>query len=129
MRIKVEVTEEDVKQGRPDCFTCPIAIEINRHLKDGFYAAVYPTALEIYQSKRPLKSYDEYRLASKAKRVFQTNLPQPAIRFIRAFDGCVQFEDRRRTKPPTKFSVVIPSRFATKKKTTKTKKKKPWFED
>lgn len=129
MRIKVVVTEEDVKQGRPDCFTCPVAIELNRHLRDGFCAAVYPTALEIYQSKRPLKSYDEYRLASKARRVFQTSLPQEAVRFIRRFDSAVQFEDRRRTKPPARFLVVIPSRFATKKKVVKAKVKKPWYED
>ena len=127
MRLKLHITEDDIKEGRPDCFTCPIALELNRHLADGFCAAVYPTAVEIYQVKRAFKSYDEYRLESKTKRVFQTDLPKDAIRFIRRFDGEQFIPDRKRLKPPPRFTLTIPNRFLKSKK--KSKKTKTWWEN
>ena len=86
--LDIDVTRNDIVYGRYVPHACPIAISINRKLKEGFYAIIDNGTLYIY------------RRNSKAKTLM---LPERAIRFMKRFDNRIA----KNTLAPIEFSLIV----------------------
>lgn len=77
MKLRVEVTAEDIKAGAPDtCDACPIALAINRLLPIG-HADVFG---------RPGRIVERWESGLLKRRLAGFTLPEVAVAFVAEFD-------------------------------------------
>ena len=90
MRVTISVTNRDIERGcRSECCSCPIALAINRRLKEQYNAHVNRTFL---------------RLFKKHAVNWGTVLPIRVMTFVDQFDDC-------KAVKPFRFQVDIPKKY------------------
>jgi hypothetical protein len=86
--VTIKVTEDHIDNGRRYyCISCPIALAINEHLADGFYASVHGES--------------SLRVVSEKGGARYAALPRQATQFIHAFDN-------DRNPDPIEFPLTLP---------------------
>lgn len=106
MRTQIKVTRKDIKNGIARmCQECPIALAINRALKEQFSAFIAQIHVPILPSSPPCCSIvDAFLEMSKLSCIYAFSMPYKAQLFICHYDdGC--------DVKPFNFVLDIPAKF------------------
>lgn len=102
MKIQIEVTAKDIETGQQcDCQNCPVALALQRVLKDGYTGQAYTNSVRIIY-------VDQWNLW----RGESFSLPEKVVRFISLFDaGAVNSEYEIVELQPFTFELDLPKEY------------------
>jgi hypothetical protein len=110
-KVKINVTDEDISEGRPyDCKGCPIALALRRVIKASTRIEVRDLCVlveipeQMARVKNNVVTDEDTHVFGRDLFMFRCNLPEQARSFISAYDAG---PNSRIKNPPQPFTFTL----------------------